>query len=155
VTESASGAILVYAGGVSNGKLYEMNDGTDDDGSDIYFEVIDRPRTGGSADSEKLWKDGGFYCSGSGADYDIEVSSIYDLSGAEEDVKQISLASGGDLWDNSNWDTAEFGGEESKRRKYQTHRKAFHRQLVFRQTESAAPITLFSWINSGSLFRLY
>lgn len=153
--DATTGVSAIFFGGVSNGQVYQLHSGTTDAGSAIYFEIIDRPRGCQNPMADKLWKTGGFYAEGDGTAYNLTISAIYDLSGEEEGVRITSLATGGSLWDNSDWDTATFASTLAPLRKYQPHRKAKFQQLVFRQTSASAPLTLQSWFTAGSLFRVY
>lgn len=146
----------IYFGNTNlNGQVYRMNDGDSDNGSGIYFEIVTRPYACGSAAAVKLYKDAFVYVAGSGADYSLSVSSIYDMSGGEELSGTLSLSSGGSVWDNATWDSSLWSALSVPPRKYQVHRKAQHQQLVFRQTGASAPLTLYSWFTTGSSFRVF
>jgi hypothetical protein len=156
VTNSTDGTQDIYFGNVaSSGQLYKMNSGTTDNTKGIYFEVISRPYDMQQPVAVKLYKGPRVYAQGDGNAYNLSVSAIYDLSGDEEGSYSISLSSGGALWDNVNWDSATWSTNAAPIRRYPTHRKANHQQLVFRQTDASAPLTLFSWIPTGSIFRVF
>lgn len=156
VTNSTDGTQdVLFGNSASNGQVYRLNDGESDNTKGIYFELVTRPYACGNPAAVKLFKTAYVYAEGSGADYDLDVSSIYDLSGGEEDQTSLSLSSGGALWDTATWDSSSWGSSAVPPRKYQTHRKAQHQQLVFRQTDASAPLTLHSWFTSGSLFRIF
>ena len=156
VTNSSDGSRDIYFGNIDgNGELYNMNDGTNDDGSGIYAEIQSRPYDADAPFADKLYKDGFFYAKGNGNDYSLTIASIFDLSGEEASVKTVSLFAGGALWDTAEWDDAEWTSNAAPSRKYQIHRKAQQQQLVFRQTDADAPLTLFSWSTTGSRFRVF
>lgn len=155
-TNASSGVKQVMYGNSSlNGQYYLTHSGTADPGTlGIYFELITRPYSMGRSVNTKLFKEGIIYVQGDGSDFSLSVSAIYDLSGEEADETTISLSSGGAVWDTAVWDVSVFASNASPPREYHTHRKASHQQLVFRQSSASAPMTLFNWGTTGSIFRV-
>ncbi len=145
---------VMFGNAVSNGQYYQAHSGADDpDDKGIYFEIITRPYAMKAPANVKLFKDAQIEVQGDGSAYNFVVSSIYDLSGEEEGSFTISLSSGGAIWDTDLWDVASWATNASPPREYPSHRKAKYQQLVFRQTSANAPITLFNWLSTASLFR--
>ena len=61
------------------------------------------------------------------------------------------------MWDSYNWAPAPsaeliWNGPRLSELVYDPHRKAKTMQLVFKQTEADAPLTLLGWGVSGSIF---
>lgn len=155
ITDSSSGLPDMYFGNSkSNGKLYQMDFGSNDDGAPIYARLVTRPYFGGNPLFFKLFKKGEFQVQGNGNNYNATVCAIYDLTGTEEECIPLSLFAGGCLWDDpsSLWDTATWTDEAVLSLDYFMHRKAKYLQLVIKQTEADAPLELFAWGTYASSF---
>lgn len=156
VTNSTDGSRDILFGNFNlNGKTYKMNDGDDDDGYGIYWEIESRPYDMGSPINQKLFKDTFIYGAGSGGDYALTVSAKFDLSDSEENVTQLTLFTDGAPWDTAVFDSDNWATQAISPRKFSQHRKASYMAIVMRQTEANAPVTLHSWNTSGSIFGLF
>lgn len=157
VTDATDGSQDVWFGNtVSNGKVYLLGNGaTSDDGSGIYFQIIDRPRTMQHPMNIKLFKDARIDLFGNGNVYNLSLSAIFDLSGQEVSATNINLATSGSTWDGSFWDTATFAFVSTLEQKYSVHQKAKFMQLVMRQTSASAPVTIYNWGVTASLVKVF
>jgi hypothetical protein len=154
---ATDGSMQVYAGNIeTNGQIYLLNDGNDDRGNGIHFRVKGRADSQGNPLLTKLYKFTRFHAQGDGSDYDLTVSSIYDLSGTEEDSETFSLlAPGSGVWDTGLWDVATWADASLARYQYDVHRKAEFQELVFENTGADEPVTIFGWGTAASLIRLF
>jgi hypothetical protein len=154
---ATDGSMLVYAGNIeANGQFYLLNDGDDDRGSGIHFRLKGRADHQGNPLEKKLYKFTRFHAQGDGNDYDLTVSSIYDLSGSEEDPETFSLvAPGSGIWDTGLWDVATWADASLGRYQYDVHRKAEFQELVFENTGADEPVTIFGWGTMASAFRAF
>lgn len=160
--DTASGGQDVFFGNtLDNGKIYKMNDGTNDDTLGISFKVVSRPYSMEQPFLDKLYKDVQIFATGNDDSYNLTFCSIYDLSDSEEVCANFTLPSLGGDWDTNEWsdddDVIEgielvWGGAPLGQLEYQPHRKAKFQQLVFLQEEAAAPVTLLGWISGASVF---
>lgn len=137
---------------LSNGKLYQLNTGYNDDGSAIHFRLKTRAYSFGQPMHMKLFKQAEGQAIGDGNNYSLTMSSIYDLTDVLEDPQVFSLAATGDVWDTGIWDTSTWSSGLLTMIEYQPHRKAKFQQLVFEQASSDAPVEILSWGTLGSLF---
>lgn len=147
-TNTTSGKLDVWFGNsVANGKVYKMNSGTSDDGLAIYMRLVTRPYFGQNPLLTKLFGKAELQAFGSGNNYNLTVCTIYDLTGAEEECTLHSLYANGALYDaiTSLYDTSTYADEAVRTVEYYTHRKAKFMQLVIKQTEVSAPVSLYAW----------
>lgn len=151
---TANGHYNLYAGNnEANGQLYLLNSGDSDRGSGIYWYIKTRAYAAGRPDLDKLWKLCKFNVRGSGNNYSIQVSAIFDLSNSEVLPETISLAGSGALWDTAEWDTDTWADDTLLPKQYDSHRKAQFFQLVFLNSGADQPIELVGWSLAASLFR--
>jgi hypothetical protein len=109
----------------------------------------------------KLYKTVRIFAETASSDYDLEFCTIFDLGSEEEFCEQFTVIGSGGSWDDDNWadddDDEEanelvWSGTTLAELTYDPHRKAKFMQLVFKQTEADAPVTLLGWGVSGSIF---
>lgn len=148
-------SLVTYFGNASlNGKLYKMDGSTSDDGLGIYGQLITRPYACTKPLNTKLFKIVNSTVEGSGNNYNLQLSSIYDMSGIEEDRTSFSLYSGNAVYDTALYDVDTYSASSVVSIKQNLHRKAVFMQIVFRQTDAAAPVTIFTWGSSASFFKV-
>lgn len=150
-----TGRLDVYFGNeVLNGKLYNMNTGTNDDGHAIYMKLVTRPYYGPSPLLWKLYKKAELRASGNGSPYNMVVGAIYNLSAFEEELQNLSLFANGALWDDAGslWDSSFWADNAIIEEQYYMHRKAKYMQMVVYQTEADHPLDLYTWGIYESVF---
>lgn len=167
LTNQTDGSLEVHFGNTdANGQFYKLNDGTDDlDYSThvsrgIFFKVTSRPYHAGQPLLVKLFKDSRIFAEGADSTYALTVLSIADLSGEEEFSEDFTLTGTGNNWDENNWvddpetepDPLIWAGSTLSEFDYDPHRKAKFLQLVFKQTEADAPVSLIGWGLQASIF---
>lgn len=153
VTNSTSGKQDIYFGNiVANGKLYRMNDGTNDDGSPIFFRVVTRPYFFGNPLKVKLAKLAEVQAQGENASADLTIGSIFDLVGLDSDRRDIPFSTAAAVYDTAVYDTDLYTDELVESIRYDTHEKMRYWQVVFEQTEVDVPVELYAWQVLASAF---
>jgi hypothetical protein len=153
VTSSSDGSDLIWFGNLdADGQMYQMNSGTSDNTKGIYFQIVTRPFSMGQPILTKLYKKAYIAAIGDGNNYDVTVSAIYNLSEQEETSQAKSLYNGGAQWDVAQWDTDVWANNDLTTLEYYAHRKAKFQQLVMRQTSANAPLTIYGWASTASIF---
>jgi hypothetical protein len=167
VEESLDGAREIYFGNaLGNGKLYQMELNDSDDGDGIAFEIVDRPRDMGQPLNKKLYKDLDFWAQGANNNYQLEVCAIYNLTKVQEFCQNFTLPADGNSWgdpvpannaeDVLLWDIGVWGSASNDiNLTYTAHRKARYQQLVFKQFDADAPVTLMNWGTSAAIDRAF
>lgn len=154
VTNSADGSADVWFGNAAgNGFLYKMNDGDNDASLGIAYKLTTRPLDLGQPNHLKLYKTFRAEIKGNSGDYNITLSPSWDMSALQGTAVNVNLQSSGGLWDFAQWDVDYFSDDTSVQAKYTAHRKARFIQMTFTQDEADAPVTVFGWSPSGSLFQ--
>lgn len=155
------GSLDVHAGNTdNNGQYYKLFDGQSDDTKAISFRLVSRPYAMQQPLLTKLFKTAKIFVQAANSSYSFEFCSSFDLSPTEEFCEDFSIDSVGNNWDENNWaDDAEteadpliWASSALVEVEYDFHRKAKFVQLVFKQEDEDAPITLLGWGVSGSLF---
>lgn len=155
---TASGGLDIYFGNTDlSGQYYKMNTGTSDNGDPIYMKLVSRPYMFGQPMVQKLYKNARIFAEAADDTYEFEFCSIYDLSSEEEFCEDFKILGVGTTWNDYNWapapsDELIWNGPRLSELVYDPHRKAKTMQLVFKQTEADAPLTLLGWGVSGSIF---
>lgn len=161
IANTTDGSDEAYFGDAdANGQYYKMNDGQDDNSSGIFCKITSRPYAMGQPLLTKLYKRTRIFAEASDDTYNLEFCAVYDLSSEEELCELFTVAGVGNKWDEHNWvDDAEtesdpliWAGPALSELVYDPHRKAKFMQLIFKQTEADAPVTLLGWGVSGSQF---
>jgi hypothetical protein len=153
---STDGGFDLFAGNLdANGQYFQLNRGTSDRNSGIYFRIKSRAYDGGSPMADKLYKDAGFHVRGNGNAYSLSVSAIYDLAGYEEATESLALGTGGAQWDIAVWDVDSWADDAVLPLYYSAHRKAKFQQLVFLNSGANAPVEVLGWATSMAQFGLY
>jgi hypothetical protein len=154
VTNSSDGSSDMWFGNTSgNGKVYKMNTGTADVDKGISFSITTRPLDLGQPNHTKLFKTFRAQVQGDGTDYSLSMAPLYDMSGQALSSDEYSLIGPGAQWDVAQWDTGRFLDDSTVQARYDGHRKARFIQMVLSQTAASAPVTIFGWSPSGSLFQ--
>jgi hypothetical protein len=154
LTNSSDGTQDLYFGNANgDGQFSKMETGDIDEDKAIYFELITRPYDVGTVVQNKLWNRVILSALGDGNDYDLSVASIYDQSESEESADTLSLDPGGAQWDQVNWDEFNWATNSIPPVRYDLHRKSIFYQLVVRQTEANAPVTMYDWQIVANRFR--
>lgn len=149
------GAYDYFVGNTAgNGQIYQLDSGTNDADSAIYFKLKTKAYTFGDPAAEKLVKTCTFQAEGSGSQYDMQISSLLNLSKVETGSANISLDDSGITWDNFTWDQGLWAGGQQLGVNYEPHSKCRFFQLVIRQTSADAPLKLYSWDLRASVFRV-
>ena len=154
---TASGGLDIYFGNTNlSGQYFKMNTGTDDNGDPIYMKIVSRPYMFGQPMIEKLYKNARIFVEAADDTYEFEFCSIYDLGSEEEFCEDFKILGVGTTWDFYEWSPGDpeliWAGPALQEKVYDPHRKAKTMQLVFKQTEADAPLTLLGWGVSGSIF---
>jgi hypothetical protein len=157
LVNSSNGSLEVHFGNTdANGKYYKMNDGNSDDTKPIFFKVVSRPYEMERPLVTKLFKNTQIFVAASDDDYDLEFCARFDLSPTEEPCQTFTIPGLGNNWNQHNWapdaDPLIWNGPGLAELQYDPHRKAKFMQLVFKQTDADAPVTLLGWGVSGSIF---
>ena len=149
------------------GQYYKMNTGTSDNGLGIFFEVVSRGYHHDQPLVDKLFRDIEILGKAASKLYSLQVCYRLDYSPRDEACLSCVLPVDGGLWeptapevftwaysDNSlnGGTTLSWAGEQTTIETWHAHRKAQHLQVVFRQTDVDAPITLIGWGSVASLF---
>ena len=136
-----------------------MNVSDNDDGSDIDFKVISRPYPFQQPLLDKMFKRMDLFARGKDDSYQLEFCAIYDLSEAEVQCAFFTLPTTGSKWGlGDNWvDDAQtepepfvWGGQAIDRLEFYPHRRAKFMQLVFKQPDKDAPVTILGWGIAGA-----
>lgn len=154
VTNSVNGSIDTWFGNVANnGRVYLMNSGTNDDGHGIYFKLVTRPYDLNQPNHLKLYKQFRAQVQGDGSDYSLTMAPLFDMSPGESVSISKSLEGEGAEWDSGLWDAGTWLNDGSIQVQYSAHRKARFMQLSFVQDGQDAPLTVYGWAASGSIFQ--
>lgn len=148
VVNASTGQFDVYMGNsTKNGKMYQINSGTNDDSKAIPMYLASRPYSGDSPLKDKLYKLSEIQVKGNGGSYDLTICAMFDLSVSEEECIPLSLDAGAFLYDavNSIYDTATYSDESIIALDYHLHRRCKFVQIIFKQLDADAPIDLFGW----------
>jgi hypothetical protein len=129
----------------NDGKLYEMNNGDNDAGSDIYFRIRFAPVSYGLEEEEKLYVEDQIRAIGNGGSYTVSASSLYDYLLTETDQQELSLASSGAVWGAFLWGAGLWGGNTPLKLRHFSHRKAYAKQLQLQQLDADAPVIIYSF----------
>ena len=179
---TANGGLDIYFGNTSgNSKYYKMNTGTIDNQDPIYMKVVSRPYMFGQPMVQKLYKNARIFVQAADDSYWFSFCSIFDLGSEEEFCQDFKILGVGTTWDDYSWeysvselelhyeaqlinpslpdapdvpesDDLIWVGPGLQEKVYDPHRKAKTMQLVFKQTDANAPLTLLGWGVSGSIF---
>lgn len=153
---SVSGGLDMLFGNLAlNGHLYKMNTGNTDVGLGIYWEIVTRPHSLSRPNNIKLFKALLGTAQGNGDDYAITMAPIWDLSATEDTGFTQQLIDAASEWDVALWDVDSWASDSTTELRLDVHRKARFVQIVYRQTEASAPVTLYGWNPSASLFKIF
>ncbi len=145
-----------------------MNDGTSDDGNGIFFEVLSRGYHHGQPLAQNLYKDIEVLGKAESKQYNLEVCYHLDFVPKDEGCFECFLPVAGGVWETTspevfNWanqnpdlddiQTLSWAGEQVAIVTFDAHRKAQFLQVLFRQTEADAPITLIAWGSVASIYK--
>ncbi len=169
IQDTTTGSLEVFFGDSrAEGQYYLMNDGTSDDGNGIFFEVLSRGYHHGQPLVEKLYKDIEVLGKAESKQYNLEVCYHLDFVPKDEGCFECFLPVAGGLWETTapevfNWgnqdsdlddtQTLSWAGEQVAIVTFDAHRKAQFLQVLFRQTEVDAPITLIAWGSVASVYK--
>ncbi|NBU33824.1 hypothetical protein EBZ38_03265 [bacterium] len=165
VNNQATGGFEVYFGsGDYRGQVFRMNNSQRDDyettdnnsGYGIAMRVVSRPYFFNTPLFTKLYKSVRLFVEVVDNSYNFEFSSIFDLNSEETSLQAFSSSQSGTFWDIEEWapsnDPLIWSGPSLSEFKYSLHRKAKMMQLIVKQEDKDAPITLLGWGVAGSVF---
>ena len=141
-------------------------------GKGIDWEVVSRPYHFDAPDQKKLILDCNANVETASSTYLVTVASKFDLGDAEKVRRTFSITGTGGKWEDDaedpiyGWTDEDsnipgggtatepliWSGKNLDEINYHPHRKCKYYQLVFRQSEANAPVTVYDWSVSGSLF---
>jgi hypothetical protein len=147
------GAFNYFVGNcLKNGQIYQLYQTNNDLNDPIYFKIRTKVYPFGDPVVQKLVKTCTLAAQGSGRAYNMQVSSVVDLGGIEEDSQDVGLDGAGSTWDNVLWDRSFWGGRQQLILNYEPHTKCRFFQLVFKQVELDAPLQIFNWDLRASVY---
>lgn len=146
-----------------NGQYYKMGDGDSDvdysTGSSlgIAFRLVSRPYAMKQPMITKLFKTVRIQAEASSSTATFEFCSQFDLRSSEEFCKEFIVIGSGTKWNQAQWGPGGspqmiWGGGNQDELVYDPHRKAKFMQMIFKQEDADAPITLTGWTVSGTTF---
>ena len=169
IQDATSGSLEVFFGDSREvGQYYLMNDSQSDDGNGIFFEVLSRGYHHGQPLAEKLYKDIEILGKAESKQYNLEVCYRLDFVPKDEGCFECFLPVSGGLWEDTspevfNWantdsdldntQTLQWAGEQVAIVTFDAHHKAQFLQVLLRQTEANAPITLIAWGSVASVYK--
>jgi hypothetical protein len=153
INDKTDNDIKIFFGSYEkNGKLYEDDNGTNDDNSGIYFYLEDAARNLGSSEHAKLFVGGSVLAQGSGTDYGVDLSVKYDFFDLASLVTSISLSQQLATFDDGIiFDTYIFPVLYPNRAKFGLHKKATFVQLILENDSADEPIDIYGWSVRGGM----
>ncbi len=169
IQDPTTGSLEVYFGDSREiGQYQRMNVGQSDNGDGIFFEVLSRGYHHGQPMADKLFKDIEILGKAANKQYNLEVCYHLDFVPKDEGCFECFLPVAGGSWEDTspevfNWanedvelddsQTLQWAGEQVAIVTFDAHRKAQFLQVLFRQSEPEAPITLISWGSVASIYK--
>lgn len=169
IQDILTGSLEVYFGDSrAEGQYYKMNTTEADDLNGIFFEVVSRGYHHGQPMVEKLFKDIEILGKSENRQYNLEVCYRLDFVPKDEGCFECFLPVAGGLWETTspeifnwantdsdldNFQSLSWAGQQVAIVTFDAHRKAQFLQVVFRQIEADAPITLISWGSVASIYK--
>lgn len=165
VNNPTSGGFDVYFGsGNYRGQYFKMNTSERDDyntrdqlsGYGIAMRLVSRPYAFNTPLSTKLYKSVRLFVEAIDSSYEFQFSSIFDLDSAETNEQSFFVPGTGTVWNTNEWAPSNvaliWNGPSLAEFKYSLHRKAKMMQLIVKQEDKDAPLTLLGWGVAGSMF---
>lgn len=169
IQDPTTGSLEVYFGDSREvGQYHRMNVGQSDNGDGIFFEILSRGYHHGQPMADKLFKDIEILGKAESKQYNLEVCYRIDFSPKDEGCFECFLPVSGGLWEDTspevfNWantdsdlddiQSLQWAGEQVAIVTFDAHRKAQFLQILFRQPDADAPITLISWGSVASVYK--
>jgi len=166
-TDSVEGTLDLYFGNAGlnlgsidqRGQYFKLNTGNADDDQKIYFKLISRPYPMEQPLLTKLYKRV-FLLAEATEEVNLELCTAFNLEKSENFCAIFTIAGSGTNWDDANWDDdletdpepLIWGDTEQKELVHNSHRKAKFMQIIIKQVDKDAPVTIFGWGTSASLF---
>lgn len=150
---TTSGVIDVYIGSSNAvGDISKMNDGDNDNGDPIFFQVRDYPTNFGMSEQNKLFSKDYIRAKGSTdytTTYNLDLYSVYDLQEVTEEALSLQINGSQYRWDSALWDVALWSTEGVRFLEYSSHRMAFYKQLQMQNINADEPITIYGYVKTA------
>ena len=133
------------------GQYFKMNEGDNDAGLGIYFEIITRPYSMKEPQVKKLFERARIFLTAGDSNYSLSVSAMYDLGETHEAAQELPLIGTLTLWNQFLWNQANWSNGSIDEVTYWGHTRAKFQQLVITQSDANAPVTLLGWGTSAGM----
>lgn len=144
---------IVFGNNQYSGKLYYLNNGTNDDTKGIYWRVRFAPRYLELNEEEKHYKKDYVNMQGLGTNYNVTVESFYNLSATSSESELLSLYANGSNWGAVNWGSFYWATNAPLILGHNLNTKAFCKQLQLSNFNADEPVSVFGFETSA--YRTY